>query len=132
MPTVTINISGRGTILADGTPSEFGHMWYSLNDGYGNTPGYGFAPDTEHQGHPLAPGDVHRDDDTNYKTRDFTKTIEITKAQYEAMKSFGENPAAYGFSTFYNGLSNSCIDFTWKAMQLGGLNITKILESNVI
>jgi hypothetical protein len=93
MPTITINIAGRGTRLADGTQSATGHMWYSLNDGSGNPPAsYGFAPDSLHEGKPIAPGEVHRDDDTNYQSRDYTKTIEITDTQYNDIKSFGENP----------------------------------------
>ena len=35
---------------------------------------------------------------------------------------FGNNPAAYGFDTYYDVLSNSCVDFFWKAMEVGGLN----------
>jgi Ca2+-binding RTX toxin-like protein len=125
MPTITINIAGRGTRLADGTQSATGHMWYSLNDGSGNPPAsYGFAPDSLHEGKPIAPGEVHRDDDTNYQSRDYTKTIEITDTQYNDIKSFGENPSADGFDLDYNGFSNSCIDFTWKALSVGGLNPT--------
>ncbi|WP_154235702.1 hypothetical protein [Xanthomonas oryzae] len=58
----------------------------------------------------------------NYQGREYSRTIEITQAQYDAMKNFGDNPAADGFSTYYNGLNNSCIDFTWKALEKGGLN----------
>ena len=36
MPTVTIYIADGGTKLANGTPSEYGHMWYSLNKGDGS------------------------------------------------------------------------------------------------
>ncbi|MCA3033073.1 MAG: hypothetical protein ING21_08410 [Burkholderiales bacterium] len=39
------------------------------------------------------------------------------------MKNFGEDPfGSGGFSQRYNGLTNSCIDFTWKALEKGGLN----------
>ena len=123
--TVTIKIAGKGT-QTETTPSVAGHMWYSLSDGSSNEPlCFGFGPkhDDNPWNDPWGPSQIYLDDDSNYKTLDFTTTIEITQDQYNAMKSFGENPSAYGFSTFYNGLSNSCIDFTWKAMQLGGLNI---------
>ena len=126
MFSVTINIAGQGTPLKGGGNSFAGHMWYSLYDGGGDEPlSYGLAPVDGASGlrRALGEGYVPRDDDTIYKTRDFSLTIEITQEQYNSMKSFGENPSAYGFNTFYNGLSNSCIDFTWKAMQLGGLNI---------
>jgi hypothetical protein len=32
MPTLTINIAGRGTLLSNGDASQVGHMWYSLTD----------------------------------------------------------------------------------------------------
>lgn len=131
MPTVTIKIAGRGTPLADtiiapGTPiegktSKTGHMWYSLDDGNGNTHCYGFAPGPDFEGHPFAPGEVHKDDDTKYLSTDFTTTIEITQKQYDAMKNFGEHPEA-DFYLFYRGATNSCIDFTWKALEIANLN----------
>jgi hypothetical protein len=128
MPTLTINIAGRGTLLSNGDASQVGHMWYSLTDNNGNSESYGFSPVADATGLARAngPGEVnaHGFDDSFYQgPRDFTKTIELTQAQYDAMKLFGENPSAYGFDTFYNGLNNSCIDFTWKAMERGGLNI---------
>ena len=33
------------------------------------------------------------------------------------MRKFGENPAAGGFDMYYDVLRNSCIDFTWKALE---------------
>ncbi len=65
MPSVTINIAGRGTPTDDGD-SSVGHMWYSLNDGNGNNASYGFSPDAEHVGWPFAPGAVntHGPDDS--------------------------------------------------------------------
>ncbi|XWU45337.1 MAG: hypothetical protein HEQ09_09280 [Dolichospermum sp. UKL202] len=124
MPTVTINIAGHETPLADGTKSSVGHMWYSLTDSNGNKTSYGFSPDREHGSQPFAPGAVnaHGQDDSYYMSREYSKTINITQAQYDAMKNFGDKPQDSGFSTYYNGLSNSCIDFTWKALEKAGLN----------
>ncbi|MBB3122325.1 calcium-binding protein, partial [Pseudoduganella violacea] len=123
MRTITINVAGRGTLLANGETSSVGHMWFELNDGAGGpSQSYGFAPDASHHGDPFAPGAVYRDDSKNYKGRDYFRTIEISEAQYNEIKKFAENPEAAGFSRYYNGLSNSCIDFTWKALQKGGLN----------
>jgi len=124
MPTVTINIAGRGTNVSDdgtGNPgqSSVGHMWYELNNSQGQSESYGFAP-VEH-GDPFGPGKRYDNDSSNYQSRDYSRTIEITQAQYDAMKNFGDNPAANGF-TDYNGINNSCIDFTWKALEVGGLN----------
>ena len=106
MPTVTINIADRGTGLSQGGTSSVGHMWYELNDGKGNSASYGFAP-IEH-GQWRGPGQVYNNDSSNYQDRAYTRTIEISQAQYDAMKNFGENPEANGFSTFYNGIKNSC------------------------
>lgn len=128
MPTVTINIADRGTKTVDSEGNEdtstVGYMWYSLKKDDGSPEeSYGFAPDDEHEGHPFAPGSVHRNDNTHYQEpRYYTRTVEISDDQYDAMKDFGEHPKKSGFSTYYNGLSNSCIDFTWKAMEMGGLN----------
>jgi hypothetical protein len=38
------------------------------------------------------------------------------------MLNFGTNPQNFGFSMLYDGLYNSCVDFTWKALYFGGLN----------
>ena len=125
MPTVTINIAGRGTPTSDGS-SKVGHMWYELKDGNGNSASYGFSPvaDNNPFNDPVGPGgvNVHGPDSSYYQGREYSRTIEITQAQYDSMKNFGENPAASGFSLYYNGLTNSCVDFTWKALEIGGLN----------
>ncbi|WP_326937897.1 calcium-binding protein [Frateuria sp. Soil773] len=95
-------------------------MWYELNDGFGNTESYGFAP-IEH-GSPFSDGRVYVDDSSNYESRAYTRTIEISQNQYEVLQSFGRDPASYGFDLYYNGLDNSCVDFTWKALSEVGLN----------
>ena len=122
VPTVTINIADRGAPLSDGGTSAAGHMWYELADNQGQLSSYGFAPDEEHHGKPFSPGQVYSNDSANYQKPAYSRTIEITQPQYDAMKSFGDNPSSAGFSTRYNGLTNSCIDFTWKALQQAGLN----------
>ncbi|MDD5387633.1 MAG: calcium-binding protein, partial [Sulfuricurvum sp.] len=126
MYTVTINIAGRGTPLSNGDTSKVGHMWYSLNDGTGEpNQSFGFAPILD--GRPFTPGEVKKDeksDDSHYLGRDYSKTLELTKEQYDAMKNFGENPDANGFDLYYNGITNSCIDFTWMALEKAGLNPT--------
>lgn len=126
--TVTIYITDRGTALVDagnGQPGEssVGHMWYVLNDGNGNSYSYGFAPDQNHHGSPFAPGAVYRNDISNYQNPDFSRTIKISQEQFDVMRDFGENPFVEGrFDSQYNGVTNSCIDFTWRALELGGLN----------
>jgi hypothetical protein len=129
MPSVTINIAAPGTQLSNGDVSHAGHMWYSLTDSNGNTASYGFSPDANHEGQPIAPGQVnaHGSDNNFYQSPEYSKTIEITQSQYDAMKAFGDNPAGHGFDMQYNGLNNSCVDFVWKGLQEGGMN-PSILE----
>jgi hypothetical protein len=56
MPTVTLNIAGRGTRLSDGGTSATGHMWYTVTDSAGNSASYGFSPDSDNQGGVCARG----------------------------------------------------------------------------
>jgi Ca2+-binding RTX toxin-like protein len=123
-PTVTIHIADRGTALSTGGASATGHMWYSLDDGNGNISSYGFSPDRDHEGDPFAPGAINAlgPGESEYTTEAYSRTIEITPEQFMAMDHFGSDPAAGGFDMYYNGVDNSCIDFTWAALQKGGLD----------
>src|SRR5262245_13227651 len=114
MPQLTVSIAGPGTYLDEGGRSLPGHTWYTLTDNAGNTTSYGFAP-VEH-GTFWGPGQISNNDNTNYLSTTYSKTIDISDAQFEKLQSFGENPAQYGFDTTYFGLSNSCIDFVWNAL----------------
>ena len=103
--TVTINVVGAGapTIGENGESGESraGHMWYSLGDDT-KEESYGFGPiEPEASG----PGERKRNDNALYPER-YSRTIEITKAQYDAMKKFGKNPAAGGFDMHYSALTN--------------------------
>ena len=116
-----------GTPLSGGGTSAVGHMWYTLDKGDGSTPlSFGFAPITS--GTPLGAGKPDNNDNDNYLNTDPTKPIvtttpiEITQLEYDRLKAFGQDPANFGFSTFYNGLSNSCVDFVYKAFQVAGLD----------
>ncbi len=123
MYTLTVKISDRGTILHEGGESATGHMWYSLSDG-NITESYGFAP-KEH-GKWRGPGEIYTNDDENYASNFYTGEIVITKEQFDTLQNFGikdnldDNP--YDFSSYYNGLNNSCIDYTWKALYYVGIN----------
>ncbi|HRF73387.1 MAG TPA: hypothetical protein PL117_11490, partial [Accumulibacter sp.] len=128
MTAVTVYIAGRGTSLAEGGSSRAGHIWYVLVGAGGQTASYGFAP-AQH-GESSGPGRVYSNDNTNYQSYEYAKTIDITQAQYDNIKSFSDNPGAFGFGMNYSGLSNSCVDFAWKAMEVGGLNPTKF-QGNV-
>ena len=107
-------------------PSLTGHMWWELYDDSGQVIGsFGFAP--EEEGSPWGPGKAKYDDniayDFNPSNGDYQKEFEITDSQFEELKKFGENPFddKYGFDSQYNGLKNSCIDFTWKSLAIAGL-----------
>ena len=117
--TVTVHVAGPQR-RSDNQISQAGHMWYSLSDGTGEAKSYGFGP--KKPGDPFGPGKITDQDNVLYPDK-YSREISITKAQYEAMRKFGENPAAGGFDiSNYNIFSNSCVDFTWKALEKVGLN----------
>lgn len=124
--TLTVHISPEGTLRhQNGERSKYGHMFYTLHDGSSSTlKSYGFAPDGE-KGILDGASKIGRsyiDDYDNYD-RNATKsyTIEITKEQYEKLKDYGNHPGKYGFKRDYSAPFNSCVDFVFKAIEVGGL-----------
>ena len=95
--------------------SWFGHVWYSISDGISEK-SYGYD---KRKG-------VNSEDDTSYhKPYYYTGTITISEDQYNKLLNFGERDGEnlYGFEdNNYDGLTNSCIDFTWKALSIAGFN----------
>ncbi|MDR3345793.1 MAG: calcium-binding protein, partial [Campylobacteraceae bacterium] len=133
--TLTIKIAEGGTEHIDengkATTSAAGHMWYSLSDGEGNKSSYGFASD-EAKAKPFGKGQWITTDDATYQDTYYTVQIPISEAEYKALKEFGEAPKAHGFDADrYNALNNSCIDFTWKALETAGLN-EKCYEGKIL
>ncbi|RXR06561.1 XVIPCD domain-containing protein [Pseudoxanthomonas composti] len=123
--TVTVYVAAPGTPLAlSGGTSAAGHMYYVISDGK-REQSYGFAP-KEH-GESSGPGKVYDTDLKDYKEPYYARTMEITKAQYDKLQQFGDNPAKYKFDMEYGGLSNSCIDFTWGALNHAGLHRKTLL-----
>lgn len=114
---VTIHIASIGTPLAEGGHSTPGHMWFELHD-EGQSKSYGFAP-TEH-GDPHGPGKIYYTDTSNYLDRKYMRTLELSDDQYQQMQNVAKNPEEFGFET-YNGFYNSCVDFTWKALEEAGI-----------
>jgi hypothetical protein len=102
--------------------SAAGHMYYGLSNGKEQL-SFGFAPSAH--GASSGPGKVFDNDVANYKNPYQARTIEVTKEQYEKMKEFGRDPAKHGFDMNYNGANNSCVDFTWKALNSAGLHAYK-------
>lgn len=111
LPGTPLNVSG-GTSAA-------GHMYYVISDGK-NKYSYGFAP-AEH-GSSSGPGKVYDTDLKDYQNPRYARTMEITREQYEKMRAFGDDPAKHGFDLTYGGARNSCIDFTWGALNKAGLH----------
>ncbi|WP_260844215.1 XVIPCD domain-containing protein [Stenotrophomonas rhizophila] len=81
---------------------------------------YGFAP--ARHGASSGPGAVTYEDVVEYQDPYYARTMEISKEQFDRIVSFGEDAAAHGFKMEYSGLSNSCIDFTWGALNHAGLH----------
>ncbi|KQR08177.1 MULTISPECIES: XVIPCD domain-containing protein [Xanthomonas] len=96
-------------------------MYYTVSDGK-EVNSYGFAP-AKH-GESSGPGKVFKDDVRNYKDPYYSRTLEIDQSQYEKLKEFGKSPAKHDFNMEYGGASNSCIDFTWGALNYAGLHRT--------
>ncbi|PKV13274.1 hypothetical protein CVO74_10590 [Xanthomonas prunicola] len=120
--TVTIYVASAGTpLLISGGNSMAGHMYYTVSDG-AEVNSYGFAP-AKH-GESSGPGKVFKDDVRNYKDPYYSRTMEIDQSQYEKLKEFGRSPAKHNFDMEYGGASNSCIDFTWGALNYAGLHRT--------
>lgn len=85
--TVTIYVAAPGSPLAGGGTSAAGHVYYSVSDGKSNN-SYGFAPLTH--GESSGPGGVSTTDVADYKDPYYSRTLEISKDQYETLKPSAE------------------------------------------
>ncbi|RRU02138.1 hypothetical protein EGJ34_20395 [Stenotrophomonas sp. 278] len=119
--TVSIFVAAPGTPFRGGGSSAAGHVYYEIADGSTKL-SYGFAP--ESPGVMSGPGAVSDKDAGRYVDPLYVRSLEITQNQYEKLKAFGDNPEKHGFSTQYNGATNSCIDFAWGALNHAGLHRT--------
>jgi hypothetical protein len=114
MPLVTVKIANAGTPFLGGGESSVGHMWISLRHENGEKLSYGFAPKVN--GRAIGEGKVFDNDDQQYLKVYHKQSFHISEQEYNTLKQFSNNPNQYGFST-YNGLVNSCVDFTWTALR---------------
>lgn len=121
---VTIYVAAPGTPLNSGGTSEAGHVYYSISEGQ-RSESYGFAPLIH--GQSSGPGKVYHDDVADYKDPRYSRTMEISKEQYDKLQEFGKDPAKHGFDMQYGGATNSCIDFTWGALNHAGLHRDTVL-----
>jgi hypothetical protein len=120
--TLTIYIAAPGTPLAQERPGDTsvpGHMFYAINDGTDNILSYGFAPIK--QGTINGPGHIANNDVENYKDPLYSRTMEISKGQYDKLKEYGTHAAQHGFDTQYKDIRNNCVDFTWAALNHAGI-----------
>ena len=122
--TLSIYVAAPGTPLRAGGTSDAGHVYYSISDG-AKTTSYGFSPIAH--GVVSGPGDVGNSDVDDYKDPFYTRTMEISKEQFGKLREFGDTPEAHGFNKQYNGAYNSCIDFTWGALNHAGLHRTNLV-----
>ncbi|MDA9231276.1 hypothetical protein N9O56_01750 [Rickettsiales bacterium] len=127
MPQLIIKIADRGTEYTNQDnnqqhDSATGHMWFELVDDNGNVSSYGFAPADEYGGWPIAPGEVKYDDNLAYDFKesegDYQGSFEITQDQFGELEKFGARPSDFEFNMYYNGITNSCIDYTYKALDI--------------
>lgn len=117
--TVTVYIAAPGTPLRAGGTSAAGHMYLVVEHGK-ERKGYGFAPIAH--GATNGPGAITDGDFDQYQKPYYARTLEISKGQYDKIVDYGKNATKHGFNMEYAGLSNSCIDFTWGALNHAGIH----------
>ncbi|RJS03574.1 XVIPCD domain-containing protein [Xanthomonas sp. CFBP 7698] len=135
--TVTVVIAAPGTPLydegqqqkKDGAPvtSGPGHMFFVTSDGKQAT-SYGFAPTTH--GQTNGPGRIYNSDADEYHKPAYSRTMEISKEQYDKLQQFGQEPEKLGFDKEYKDVRNNCVDFTWAALNHAGLHRNKSIDVN--
>lgn len=117
--TVTVYVAAPGTPLRAGGTSAAGHMYLVAEHGT-DRQSFGFAP-IKH-GATSGPGAVTNEDLAEYINPYYARRLEISKEQYDKIVAYGNNAAKHGFNMEYGGLSNSCIDFTWGALNHAGIH----------
>ena len=127
MQSITVHIADAGNALSNGGTSDVGHMWFTLTDALGNEYSYGFSP--RDSGDPWGAGKIHTDDDKNYIDPPTNITVDISEQQFADIAHFAEkakrdSEAGIGRWEEYNGLTNSCADFLWQALNNGHLTDT--------
>ncbi|MCS3746891.1 hypothetical protein FHY18_002487 [Xanthomonas arboricola] len=118
--TLTIYLASPGTPLKAGGTSFTGHMFLATNDiGKDNFNSFGFEP--RHDFQKSGVGRVSAEDVESYKDPYYARTMEISKDQYDRIREFAAAPAKHGFDMRYDTFSNSCVDFSWAALNHAGL-----------
>lgn len=140
--TVDIVIAAPGTPLIDPKTGEQerlagvlqtstpGHMFYVLHAPGAPAQSYGFAPSAH--GSMNGPGEIKSDDADVYRDPHYTRTLEISEAQYNKLQEFGKNSESLGFSKHYQDVRNNCVDFTWAALNHAGIERKKSIDVNAL
>jgi len=85
---------------------------------------FGFAPENGKSGVGSVPGKVFPTDNVVYHQPLYERTMEISEEQYKDLMQFGRDSMngkwRHGFKGEYHSLHNSCVDFTWKALEYAG------------
>ena len=126
---LTVYVAAPGTPhVRDGvtTYSVPGHLYWSISDG-STVNGYGFGP--RDAGDISGPGAVSTRDHLEYQNPTYERTMAISREQYEALRTFGDRTIrgddprfnSSGVTDSY-GLGNNCVDYTWKALEVAGLD----------
>lgn len=121
---VTVYLAAPGTTVRDEKghihPSSAGHAYFMVSDGATEN-GYGFSPIKTGV---IGAGHVVRDEYKTYENPRYSHTLEITKGQYEKLKEYGQAGVRGDesrFDLYYNGFSNSCVDYVWTGLSQAGL-----------
>ncbi|UUE97055.1 hypothetical protein NDY24_14115 [Xanthomonas hortorum pv. pelargonii] len=124
--TLTIYLASPGTPLKAGGTSLTGHMFLATGKTSGESlESFGFEPREDHRKSGL--GKVSGEDIESYKDPYYARTVEISKDQYEKIREFSDEPAKHGFDMKYDAFANSCVDFSWAALNHAGLHRQTVL-----
>ena len=104
------------------THSQLDQMWYELSDGKSPAASFGLVHDVEGQGQPFAIGQISFMDRTTMQKRIYSRTVAVSRQEFDSMQNFAFNPTAAGFDLQYVGPKNRGVAFTWKAMELADMN----------
>lgn len=130
---VTIHLAAPGTPLSYGGASLTGHMYLVARHGavehsYGFQPAGGEArARAAAAGSKEVPGETSSEDARDYRNPYYSRTLEITKEQYDKIREFGAQPEVHGFEMSYRFTDNSCVDFAWAALNHAGLHRQQVL-----
>jgi len=128
----TVYVAAPGTPIHDiGGSVEHsvpGHLYWSISDGQ-TTTGYGFAPATP--GATNGAGEISPNDHVRYQNPMYERQFAISAEQYAQLKTFGERTRMDEdprFDLHYRDARNNCVDYTWAALNVAGINQRRAYE----